>query len=604
MDEKVSGGAIIQHLAKIRQRFVSQGISVPPPLRRGGGNANLNSNSRNTRSGSSTPLKKTKSLVINKSENHGTGSDDGEFDVDRATDSEEDFGETRAKHVRYDTKGKRRQTRLKEANSDDKGQEGEVTSKMGDKRKRIRSFGGALKQRKVAKSRAQMRKDNIGLHRPHSSVGSDKMYENGSDDNRTQMTSEERRPEDSASQRYLAVGATFFDDQDHDVAFQPRGTDAEELKVASTVAVLRLGNSERALTLLQGLKDQEQAVDDAEVESLTFADKPSISGVDGGGENITEEASLSVPDMNHCSASSRGNLQVSREYGRPLRQAPLPREDSRFVAKNNGSSVGHSGNSFSSGRNGEYGAPPFHHPDRHASYQWGLDSVSDDLVSKNLDAPTGYSAHINQQLNIGNFAPSGLFPDEFMASHSHTNSFPLGQTWSNQPVCGQNGAQQQHAAFPSHLEGFGTGTHHPWFPIGESEHFKTSAAFDQRATASPIQTRVAPTNLFSNNTGTGLGLIGNSFPQAQEIMSGNHQRVQLSESTKDTSSASVVDANVSPWNSLPSNHTSIVQIPDFGEPEDVTWNDFLVDFEDSNDFFETHLMNTISAQGDGGSDSG
>jgi hypothetical protein len=162
MDEKVSGGAIIQHLAKIRQRLVSQGISVPPPLRRGGGNAISNSNNRKTQSGSSTPLKKTKSSVIDKFENQASGSEDGEFVVDRATDSEEEYGEARAKYVKYDTKAKGRQKGLKEADSGDKEQEEEVASKTGNKRKRVRNSCGSLKQRKGAKSRAQMRKDNVG----------------------------------------------------------------------------------------------------------------------------------------------------------------------------------------------------------------------------------------------------------------------------------------------------------------------------------------------------------------------------------------------------------------------------------------------------------
>ena len=37
MGHKISGGAVVQHLAKLRTRMVAQGLSVPPPLKRGGG---------------------------------------------------------------------------------------------------------------------------------------------------------------------------------------------------------------------------------------------------------------------------------------------------------------------------------------------------------------------------------------------------------------------------------------------------------------------------------------------------------------------------------------------------------------------------------------
>ena len=41
MGEGITGGAVIQHLAKLRARMIAQGLSVPPPLRRGGGGSRI-----------------------------------------------------------------------------------------------------------------------------------------------------------------------------------------------------------------------------------------------------------------------------------------------------------------------------------------------------------------------------------------------------------------------------------------------------------------------------------------------------------------------------------------------------------------------------------
>lgn len=96
MGDKISDGAVIQHLAKLRQRMVSQGLSVPPPLRRGGGSL------------ISTGYSGGSSIMRSSNQNGGPPApaqrnnedDEDEFDVDKATDMEEDYGQARSKRTK------------------------------------------------------------------------------------------------------------------------------------------------------------------------------------------------------------------------------------------------------------------------------------------------------------------------------------------------------------------------------------------------------------------------------------------------------------------------------------------------------------------------
>ena len=69
MGERVTGGAVIQHLAKLRTRMVAENLSVPPPLRRGGGNRISNS-TNNTRTRPSVAA--TSTLPSNATKKLGT----------------------------------------------------------------------------------------------------------------------------------------------------------------------------------------------------------------------------------------------------------------------------------------------------------------------------------------------------------------------------------------------------------------------------------------------------------------------------------------------------------------------------------------------------
>ncbi|MCJ1397951.1 hypothetical protein MMC11_001147 [Xylographa trunciseda] len=95
----ITGGAIIQHLAKLRAKRVEQGLPVPEPLKRGSGGSisvagtavNSLAGARKARSG-----KRPASLSFNNS----AEDEEEDSDVDRASDPEASFGEVRKKKVK------------------------------------------------------------------------------------------------------------------------------------------------------------------------------------------------------------------------------------------------------------------------------------------------------------------------------------------------------------------------------------------------------------------------------------------------------------------------------------------------------------------------
>ena len=121
MGPKITGGAVIQHLAKMRTRMIAQELSVPPPLRRGGGGARIS-----TTTTSSAPKTKTTSIkkggngkanqtstkaMPGKSKKAGKkapSSDSDESDEDdgwKDDDSDAEYGEPRAKRAKTSAKG-------------------------------------------------------------------------------------------------------------------------------------------------------------------------------------------------------------------------------------------------------------------------------------------------------------------------------------------------------------------------------------------------------------------------------------------------------------------------------------------------------------------
>lgn len=116
MGEGITGGAVIQHLAKLRIRMVAQGHPVPPPLKRGGGSARISTSASTGSKAKATPTKdgtatSTKCNPAKPKKKAGKkaapGFDESDEEEDSSTndDSDADYGERRAKRAKFGVKG-------------------------------------------------------------------------------------------------------------------------------------------------------------------------------------------------------------------------------------------------------------------------------------------------------------------------------------------------------------------------------------------------------------------------------------------------------------------------------------------------------------------
>ena len=134
MGPKITGGAVIQHLAKMRTRMITQNLSVPPPLRRGGGGARISTTTTSsapktktasTKKGDSGKANQTSTKAMpGKSKKAGKkapSSDSDESDEDddwKDDDSDAEYGEPRAKRAKTSAKGSTRR-KFKTEDSDE-----------------------------------------------------------------------------------------------------------------------------------------------------------------------------------------------------------------------------------------------------------------------------------------------------------------------------------------------------------------------------------------------------------------------------------------------------------------------------------------------------
>lgn len=130
MGEGISGGAVIQHLAKLRIRMIEQNLPVPPPLKRGGGTRIPTSASSGTKATASTAKSKATSSVNKsapKKANKGSkkanpGSDDSEEHEDswvNDDDSDAEYGERPAKRAKSNAKDTMRPRKMKKEDSEE-----------------------------------------------------------------------------------------------------------------------------------------------------------------------------------------------------------------------------------------------------------------------------------------------------------------------------------------------------------------------------------------------------------------------------------------------------------------------------------------------------
>ena len=124
MGEQISGGAVIQHLAKLRARMIDQGLAVPPPLKRGGSmristGPSLPARVRqpapkaNPSSSRATPAKKPNNAVAKR---HAPTTSEESDEDDSYSDVDAEYGKPSAKRAK--TGGKKRPSPKMKAGDD------------------------------------------------------------------------------------------------------------------------------------------------------------------------------------------------------------------------------------------------------------------------------------------------------------------------------------------------------------------------------------------------------------------------------------------------------------------------------------------------------
>ncbi|KAI9874948.1 MAG: hypothetical protein M1830_009090 [Pleopsidium flavum] len=252
MGDKISDGAVIQHLAKLRQRMVSQGLSVPPPLRRGGGGLISTGYS----GGSSIARSNNQSGAITGPVQRTVGKDEEEFDVDKATDMEEDYGQARSKRTK---RGKKKEDTAWKAAGELKGKNEIKTedsdedldssaeqkgAQMEDSRKRKRN----IKQTGIGKGKGlpQQKGFQSGIRARRSSV--DYAELNGGYDSNDDYDSGE-------GEEYVGAGAPYMEfavsEEDEDKIDEQPGPQSKSA-TPSKVVVLQVGKLNQTPRSLQG----------------------------------------------------------------------------------------------------------------------------------------------------------------------------------------------------------------------------------------------------------------------------------------------------------------------------------------------------------------
>ena len=363
MGDKISGGAVIQHLAKLRGRMVDQGLSVPPPLKRGGSSRISTGPSLNKKtppkkpnaSQNATP-KSTKGLSKAMASTNMASDESEEGDWDSASEAE--FSTPRTKRSKEKSK---RRIRVKEESS---GGEVETPTKVGDKRKRMVSLGGSP-QKKVNLKGTNLEGTPTKSTRTKRNVDYRKMDGDSSDDGDSDLTNVTMDEEEGDKESYVAKGAPFLaleDDVPSRRQVIGRKTTA---KPSSSMVTLRYGKSGNVLSFLKAAgviteddaagaiektEDLEKGMSDAGSDSDSYRTDEIVGGetlVDGRGEAIA------VGDVHDTLV--QGNLCHQAQPVADLDEADSGDVDNDFVAAHSAREYGSFVNPGFMGSLGEHG---------------------------------------------------------------------------------------------------------------------------------------------------------------------------------------------------------------------------------------------------------
>lgn len=284
MGEGITDGAVIQHMAKLRQRMVALDLSVPPPLKRGGGyalpipGANLGSSrstlSKNTRVVTGAQSSSSAAAGKKKAENYG---------ADETSDSEVAFGKTRSKRFKQGSKDKTRSSEAKTYESEE--DEEPVSSRVGEKRKHQRGETRSPPSKSQKKEETKTSESAIRARRSTAKYDDFKESASGEYEESHIVDAEH----DVIERDFVAARATFLRSETPD-------DDAP-----SKVVVLQLGNSERSRKMLEEL-------------DYTSGNETDFDSESEEEYEMQEEISEDVSNVNVATTSSPQVVNEQPEY--------------------------------------------------------------------------------------------------------------------------------------------------------------------------------------------------------------------------------------------------------------------------------------------------
>jgi hypothetical protein len=405
VEDWCTGGALIQHLAKLRGRMVARGADVPPPLTRGGhprGPAGppapkAASTKRTTaraitaKSGNTKPVKR-KSIAMSEE----ADDDEGGYDFN----SEAGYNSRTSKQSSNKNYGS---GKIKKEES---GDDVAIASTRG------RSQRKATSMTTIKKGKSS----NVDFD-------SDEEWNLGKPDGK----------------RYVAAGAPFLvleeDSPANDTAISDGKLGRKTVAKQSLVVKLSV-NSESGLKLLKST---------AEVDDARLSDGSGINGEDD--LHSDDEADEENEDEWFDPAGAAGALSKQHQYVSALEEATA----ARIQATQHTGNIGSNG---SNDYNGEYGEPAmafggsyfedaiYHGNDFLPRNDFAQSSTEIDYGSGDFSYDNLFAASGTKNLHLQTtFAPAATFPDNFKGYHSAGLS-TVDQTPSS-----------------------GSGTYHPWSGI-------------------------------------------------------------------------------------------------------------------------------------------
>ncbi|MCJ1426798.1 hypothetical protein MMC29_004701 [Sticta canariensis] len=325
MGEGISDGAVIQHLAKLRQRMLSLNLSVPPPLRRGGGYAIPTSSGGNLGSSNSTLTKYTKKGIDRKTPSSAAVSRKNKesLDVDKASDSGVYLENTRSKRVKSVSKGKRRNSKVEKGESDE--DEKSFSDRAAGRGKRRRGETSSTPRVGQEKKDSKTSKPTVRARR--STIKYDELSESDSDEEYEDSHSEDAEHE-ITEEEFVAAKATFLRSEspyDESESEEERNDSAlgfipkkDMSNSSSKIVVLQIGNSKHARQFLEDLESMSGNETDLDSESQEEQDEMENDIVqDVLNANVAVSKNPQMGD-GHTEYEKAGFNQPSRGGFRPL----------------------------------------------------------------------------------------------------------------------------------------------------------------------------------------------------------------------------------------------------------------------------------------------